>query len=155
MRDTVCELECNIDDMTAEELAFAAERLMAAGARDVTITPVIMKKGRPASLLTVMCGAEEEEKERFVRLIFRYTTTIGIRELISERYLLDREVYTADTPLGPMRYKHVSGFGADRIKAEYEDLAAAACERDTGIADIRTKVMPYLEEDLKKRTRKD
>ena len=89
-KDRVCELECNIDDMTPEELAFAAEQLMKAGARDVQIMPIVMKKGRPAHMITVMCADGEEEKERFARLLFRYTTTIGIREVISERYVLDR-----------------------------------------------------------------
>ena len=98
MKDRICEFECNIDDMTAEELAFAAERLMEEGAKDVTLTSVQMKKGRPATLLTVMCADEEAEKERFVRLIFRYTTTIGIRELISERYILDRREDPLDPP---------------------------------------------------------
>ena len=68
MKDRICEFECNIDDMTAEELAYAAERLMAEGAKDVTLTPVQMKKGRPATLLTVMFADDEEEKERFARL---------------------------------------------------------------------------------------
>ena len=145
IKDRVCELECNIDDMTAEEIAFAAERLMAAGAKDVTITPVIMKKGRPASLMTVMCGADDEEKERFVRLIFRYTSTIGIREVISERFILSREEHTAETPYGPVRYKHVTGYGADRCKAEYEDLAGIAAERDISIAEARALIRPFIE----------
>ena len=63
MKDRICEFECNIDDMTAEELAFAAERLMEEGAKDVTLAPVEMKKGRPATLLTVMCADEEAEKD--------------------------------------------------------------------------------------------
>lgn len=54
MNDMVCEFECNIDDMTAEELAFAAERIMAGGAKDVTLTSVGMKKGRPGTMMTVM-----------------------------------------------------------------------------------------------------
>ena len=145
IKDRVCELECNIDDMTAEEIAFAAERLMASGAKDVTITPVIMKKGRPASLMTVMCGADDEEKERFVRLIFRYTSTIGIREVISERFILSREEHTAETPYGPVRYKHVTGYGADRCKAEYEDLAGIAAERDISIAEARALIRPFIE----------
>ena len=148
IKDKVCELECNIDDMTAEEIAFASERLMAAGAKDVTITPVIMKKGRPASVLTVMCAADDEEKERFVRLIFRYTSTIGIREVISERYILSREEHAAETPYGHVRYKHVTGYGADRCKAEYEDLAGIASERDISISLAREMVMPYLTDDL-------
>ena len=147
-RDRVCELECNIDDMTAEELAFAAARLMEDGARDVTITPVIMKKGRPASLLTVMCGAEEEEKHRFVSLIFKYTSTIGIREIISERYVLDRVSREVDTPYGTVRYKHVNGYGVDRYKIEYEDLASIAASEGVSIADARAIVTEYVEDDL-------
>ena len=143
-KDRICELECNIDDMTAEEVAFAAERIMAAGARDVTVTPAVMKKGRPAWLFTVMCGDNEEEKERFARLIFRYTSTIGIRTVISERFILDREICTAETPYGPVRYKHVTEYGADRIKAEYDDLAGIAASRDISLAEARDLVMPYL-----------
>jgi len=144
MKDRICEFECNIDDMTAEELAFAAERLMEEGAKDVTLTPVQMKKGRPATLLTVMCVDEEAEKERFVRLIFRYTTTIGIRELISERYILDRREETLDTPYGPVRRKIVSGYGTERYKLEYEDLARIAREEDMSIGEARRLVFGYM-----------
>ena len=118
MKDRICEFECNIDDMTAEELAFAAERLMEEGARDVTLRPLQMKKGRPATLMTVMCADEEAEKERFVRLIFKYTTTIGIRELISERFILDRKEEILDTAYGKVRCKRVSGYGAERSKLQ-------------------------------------
>ena len=141
MKDRICELECNIDDMTAEELAFAAERLMAEGAKDVTMAPVQMKKGRPATLLTVMCADEETEKDRFVRLIFKYTTTIGIRELISERYILDRSEVTLNTAYGKVRCKKVSGYGVERSKPEYEDLARIAAERGISIADARELVL--------------
>ena len=144
MKDRVCEFECNIDDMTAEELAFAAERLMEEGAKDVTLTPVVMKKGRPATMLTVMIPDEEDEKERMAGLIFRYTTTIGIREIISERYILDREEKLVDTPYGKVRCKFVSGFGVKRHKFEYEDLAGIAKERGTGISDIRSEIEGLL-----------
>lgn len=137
MKDRICELECNIDDMTAEELAYAAERLMEQGAKDVTLRQIVMKKGRPATLMTVMCGDAEAEKERMVSLIFRYTSTIGIRELISERYILDRSSGSLDTEYGTVRYKHVSGYGADRYKFEYDDLARIAREKDISIADAR------------------
>lgn len=141
MKDRVCELECNIDDMTAEELAFAAERIMEEGARDVTLTPVQMKKGRPATLMTVMCADEDTEKERFVRLIFKYTTTIGIRELISERYILDRTEETLDTAYGKVRFKKVSGYGVERSKPEYEDLARVAREQGISIKEARELVI--------------
>ncbi|MBR3126327.1 MAG: DUF111 family protein [Mogibacterium sp.] len=144
MKDRICELECNIDDMTAEELAFAAEMLMAEGAKDVTLRSVQMKKGRPATLLTVMCSDEEEEKDRFVRLVFKYTTTIGIRELISERYILERNEETFDTAYGKVRFKRVSGYGVERSKPEYEDLARIARERGISIAEARDLVIGSL-----------
>ena len=146
MKDRVCELRCNIDDMTAEEIAFAAERLMAEGARDVAAEAAVMKKGRPAYVLTVMCADDEAEKERFVRLIFRYTSTIGIREILSQRYILERSAGEADTPYGAVRYKHVTGYGADRVKAEYDDLARIAAAREISIADARELVLPYVRE---------
>lgn len=145
MKDRVCEFECNIDDMTAEELAFAAGRLMEEGAKDVTLTQVQMKKGRPATLMTVMCSDEESEKERFVRLIFKHTSTIGIRELISERYILDRRERSFDTPYGEVRRKEVSGYGVSRSKYEYEDLSRIAKELDVSIAEARRLVADHIE----------
>ena len=144
MKDRICEFKCNIDDMTAEELAFAAEQLMEEGAKDVTLDPVQMKKGRPATIMTVMCADEEAEKERFVRLIFKYTTTIGIRELISERYILDRSEETLRTPFGDVRCKRVSGYGAERFKFEYDDLARIAREKGISIAEARMLVLGSL-----------
>ena len=118
-----------------------ASRLVIAGAKDVTLSSIQMKKGRPATLLTVMCSDEEAEKERFIRLIFKYTTTIGIRELVSERYILDRREETLDTPYGKVRCKRVSGFGVERSKLEYEDLARIAGERGISIAEARELVL--------------
>lgn len=147
MKDRICEFECNIDDMTGEELAFAAERLMEEGARDVTLRQIQMKKGRPATLMTVMVPDEESEKERMIALIFRYTSTIGIRELISERYILDRKEETADTPYGPVRFKAVSGYGVSRAKPEYEDLARIAREEGVSISGAGALVKDYLKQE--------
>jgi uncharacterized protein (DUF111 family) len=145
MKDRVCEFKCNIDDMNAEELAFAAERLMEEGAKDVTLSSVQMKKGRPATLLTVMCADEEEEKERFVRLIFKYTSTIGIREVISERHVLERSEEALNTVYGLVRCKRVSGYGVERSKFEYEDLARIAREQGISVAEARELVKSVIE----------
>ncbi len=141
MKDRICEFECNIDDMTAEELAFAGERLMEEGAKDVTLASMMMKKGRPATLMTVMCADDEAEKERMIGLIFRYTSTIGIREVVSERYILERTERTVETSYGPVRCKEVSGYGVSRSKLEYEDLARIARDREISIAEARSLVM--------------
>ena len=144
MKDKVCELKCNIDDMTAEEIAFASERLMDEGAKDVTVGSVVMKKGRPAYVLTVMCSDDEKEKERFIGLIFRYTSTIGIREIISERYILERSSEELETPYGTVRFKRVKGYGTERIKPEYDDLALIAKQKDISISDARELVLTYI-----------
>ena len=75
--------------MTAEEIGFAMERLFEGGALDVYTIPIEMKKNRPGTLIHVMC--REEKKEEIIRLIFKHTTTIGIRENRMRRYILDRK----------------------------------------------------------------
>lgn len=145
--DRVCEFECNLDDMTAEEIAFASEQLMAAGAKDVATSAIGMKKGRPGTLLTVMCADDEETKSKMISLIFKYTTTIGIREVISQRYVLDREESVISTPYGDVRCKKVSGYGVSRFKLEYEDLARIARDKDISIRDARELVMSLISKD--------
>jgi pyruvate/2-oxoglutarate/acetoin dehydrogenase E1 component len=124
----------------------AAERLMEEGAKDVALSSIQMKKGRPATLMTVMCADDEDEKKRVVGLIFKYTTTIGIRELISERYVLDRVEKTYDTPYGAVRVKEVSGYGISRSKIEYENLARIAREQGVSIAEARRLVEASISE---------
>ena len=129
-QDGIVELACNLDDMTPEEIGFAAERLLEAGAPDVFTTPIGMKKNRPGVLLTVLC--REEQRHEMLRLLFRHTTTLGVRESVCKRYILDRAGETAETAYGPVRIKKASGWGVTREKAEYEDLARIA--RETGVS---------------------
>ena len=134
-RDQVAELACNIDDMSAEDIAFAAERLMDEGALDVFTTAIGMKKSRPAVLLTVLCAISE--KERFARLIFKYTSTLGIREYTCSRYVLERKLETRKTAFGNVRVKKAEGYGVSREKYEYEDLAAIAAEKGISLESLR------------------
>ena len=117
----IAELTCNIDDMTGEAIGFAAEELLAAGAADVFLTPIYMKKSRPATMLTVLCGTADEDK--FTRLMFKLTATLGVRVTVKRRAELRRETVTRQTPLGDVRVKISEGFGVRREKAEYDDLA--------------------------------
>ena len=134
-RDKVAELRCNIDDMSAEDMAFAAERLLDEGALDVFTSPIGMKKSRPAVLLTVLCPMSE--KERFARLIFTYTSTLGIREYTCSRYVLERKLETIKTPFGDVRVKKAEGYGISREKYEYDDLAAIAKEKGISLQKLR------------------
>lgn len=130
----VSELRCNLDDMTPEAVAFAAEQLLAAGALDVYTVPVGMKKSRPGVLLCVVC--REEEKDALVRLIFRHTTTLGVRESVCRRYMLSREMECVPTPYGDVHKKRAAGYGVEREKYEYEDLARIARETGTSLAEL-------------------
>lgn len=141
---TVCSLECNIDDMTGEELGFAKEELMKSGALDVFSTPVSMKKGRPGELLTVIC--KTDDKERMAGEIFRLTSTIGIREKICERYILDRKACKINTPYGEITVKTVSGYGVHRSKIEYEDLRKIADSEGISIAAARKIAERFIAE---------
>lgn len=132
--DTVAELSCNVDDMTAEAVGYAMEAFFAAGALEVYTTPAGMKKSRPGVVLHVMC--REDKKDEMAALIFRHTTTIGIREAVSKRYTLKRSVKTVQTPFGEIRKKISSGYGVTREKYEYEDLARIASERGMSIQEI-------------------
>lgn len=126
----IWELACNLDDITGEEVGFAMERLLEAGALDVYTTAIGMKKNRPGVLLTCLC--QEQQRDAMVKLLFLYTTTLGVREQPWSRRTLARTMETRDTEYGPVRVKTVSGFGVQREKAEFEDLARIA--RDKGIS---------------------
>lgn len=132
--DTVTELCCNLDDMTAEAIGFAEEQFFAAGALEVYTLPAQMKKSRPGSLLSVIC--REKDKEQMLRLIFRHTTTLGVRENINHRYTLSRTTETVRTDLGKVRKKVSSGYGVKREKYEYEDMARMAREQDISLAEV-------------------
>ena len=134
-RETIAQLCCNLDDMTPEALGFVQERLWEAGALDVTTTPVGMKKNRPGVLLTCMCRLED--RERLVSLLFRHTTTLGIRESQCSRYTLSRSQRSLETPWGPVRIKTSAGWGVTREKPEYEDLAKIARDQDLPLDKVK------------------
>ena len=133
--DSILELQCNLDDMTPEDIGFAMERLLEGGALDVFTTAIGMKKNRPGSLLTVLC--REDQREEMVALLFRHTTTLGIRQTPHRRYTLERRTEALDTKYGTVRCKLSEGYGITRRKVEYDDLARLAREQDVSITQIR------------------
>ena len=131
--ETVLELRCNLDDMSPEELGFAMERLLEAGALDVFTTPIGMKKSRPGVMLTTLC--KQADRDAMLRCLFRHTTTLGVRETVCARETLRRSFRTVETPSGPVRIKCAEGWGVKREKAEYEDLARIARERGISLRE--------------------
>ncbi len=133
--DEVFEIACNIDDMTGEELAFAADAVRDAGALDVSLVSAVMKKGRPGTILLAL--AAPDRREDVVAAILRHTSTLGIRESRVKRTVLGRAEETVATPLGELRLKTASGCGVSRSKFEYDDLAAAARAQGIPLAEAR------------------
>ena len=136
--NSVSELCCNLDDMTPEEVGFATETLIQQGALDVYTTGVQMKKNRPGIILTCLC--RECDKEKFIRLLFRYTTTLGIREYRCQRYELHRRIEETDTEFGKVHKKISEGYGIQREKFEYEDLAQLARTLDLSLRQVQEKI---------------
>lgn len=133
--DTVFELRCNLDDMTGEDLAFAKEELLKAGALDVYTVAIGMKKSRPGVLLSVLC--REGQRQEMAKLIFRHTTSLGIREHKEQRYLLRREIEKYESSMGPVSVKKSSGYGCQKEKYEYEDIARLARQEKEPVEKIR------------------
>ena len=122
--DKVVEMKFNVDDMTGEEIGYATGVLMDNGALDVFTTAVYMKKNRPGILFTVL--VKLEDKEKFAKLIFEHTTTIGIRFSEMERFKLARREEKVMTKYGEVSFKVSEGFGVSKVKPEYDDVKGIA-----------------------------
>ena len=133
--DEIIELICNVDDMTGEEIGFAVNRLFTFGAREVFTVAVQMKKARPGVMLHVL--TDTEKKDEMVRRIFALTSTIGIRVVPAERYILERREESVKTSLGTVRRKICSGYGVERYKWEYDDVEAIAREQNMSVREVR------------------
>ena len=136
--EEILELSCNLDDCTGEAIGFAMERLLDAGALDVYWTSVGMKKNRPGILLTCMCRPLDREK--MVELLFRHTTTLGVRESAFRRYTLSRESKTIQTPDGDIRVKVSTGYGVTREKPEFDDLAKIARKTGKSLSELQRSI---------------
>ena len=133
--ETVYALACNLDDMTPEDVGFAMEKLYDAGAVEAYTTAVGMKKNRPGVLLTALC--RPERRDAVLKAMLTHTTTLGVREQRLARYALDRSVERVETAFGAVRRKVAQGFGVERRKWEYDDLAAVAREKDMPLDAVR------------------
>ena len=134
----IVELVCNIDDMTPEALAFAASRLLEAGALDVYTVPGTMKKGRPGWVLTVLCDPTQEGE--LARKILAETTTNGLRARRCGKYFLTPRAGQVQTQWGPVGLKLAQGFGLTHVKPEFEEAAALAREHDLSYQEVMRAV---------------
>jgi uncharacterized protein (TIGR00299 family) protein len=128
-------LEANLDDMNPQIYSFFAERALEAGALDVFSIAVQMKKSRPGQLVTVLC--KPEDREKFADMLFRETTTLGVRQSQITRRALQRECVAVQTPHGPIRMKIARLRGQIlNVAPEYEDCRKAAAERGVPLKQV-------------------
>ena len=133
--DRVWVLETNLDDLPGEVVGYATAQLLAAGALDAYVTPIQMKKNRPGVMISALC--EEAKVPELEAILFRETTTLGIRRYPVSRHKLRREAATVETPLGPIRGKlgWIEG-RPPQFSPEYDDCARVATERGVAIRDV-------------------
>jgi len=133
---TVVVQEAQIDDASPEDLAFLADQLRQAGALDVFIQAITMKKGRVGQLLSVIAAPEQLPGLR--QVWWRHSPTLGLREHHQQRWALQRRTQQCDTPLGPVRLKWaLLPDGRWRSKIEHDDLSALACRHGLALAQVR------------------
>ena len=138
LEDTIIEMSCNLDDMTPEEIGYAVEQLLLSPALDVFTTSIMMKKQRPSTMLTVLCKVDDIDNLR--DLIFKHTTSIGIRYHRCNRYILKRSTGDIDWEGNRIIFKTSSGFGVKRHKYEYNSLAAIAKQNDMSLLDLKRQL---------------
>jgi uncharacterized protein (DUF111 family) len=127
-------LETNIDDMNPEFYPHVVNKMLAGGAMDAYLNPIIMKKGRPGVVLSVLCSSEF--RSRMIDLIYQETTTLGIRISSLERLKLPREKIEVETPWGKIRGKKATWNGKTRITPEFEDCRRLSEEKGVPLQDI-------------------
>lgn len=136
--ERVALIECNIDDMPPEQLAYVCQLIMERGALDVWQTPIVMKKGRMAAQLSVLCALDAQE--RMAGEVLRHTSTLGVRIAHYERRVLPRSMRTVDTQYGSVRVKLAPGKAAP----EYEDCRKAAQRSGAPIASVYAAALEAL-----------
>jgi len=144
-REELSLLECNIDDMNPELYPHLLDRLLASGAKDAWIAPLVMKKGRPGILVSVLCEGRDEST--MTRLLFAETTTLGVRSGSLSRTALERTIQNLDTPYGPVPVKvTLQPDGSRRVKPEYEACRSIALEWELPLRQVYRELERILEE---------
>ncbi len=131
-------IEANIDDMNPQIYGYLIDRLLKAGALDAFLTPVIMKKGRPAIKLSVLCGPENAPGLK--ELVFRETTTLGVRFYRAGRSTLERKIETIETEFGPVRFKSACRGGRTSMAPEYDDCVNIAAKTGLPLREVMDRL---------------
>jgi uncharacterized protein (TIGR00299 family) protein len=142
MSDEIVSIETNIDDMNPEIYPYVIEKLISAGAHDAYLIPILMKKGRPGIILSVL--AEREKINRLLDIIFRETTTLGVRIQPIERKKLPRSTKQVQTSFGIASAKVIIVEGKEQLRVEFEECKRIASEKNLPLAEVYRKLEKEL-----------
>ena len=143
-------LETNVDDLEPELYEFVIERLLAAGAQDAWLTPIVMKKSRPAVTVSVLCSREQEQEIR--RILFRETGTLGVRSTPVAKTALAREILKVETSYGPVAVKvGTLEDGGVTLSPEFEDCARLAREFGVPAREVHQEAVRRAREEIDRR----
>jgi len=133
--EVVSVIEANLDDMSPQLYGFFIDQALAAGALDVTCTPIQMKKDRPGILVSVLCTPEKSDA--LAQMLFEQTTTIGVRIYEARRKVLERELVSVQTPYGAVKVKVARREGKVlNVAPEYEDCQRLAREKKVPLKQV-------------------
>ena len=135
----ISELSCNLDDMTPEDISCAEKILFKNGALDVFKTSIQMKKNRMGTLLTCLCRKSDSDK--MSQLMLKHTTTLGVREVICKRTVLERKAVDIETKFGKIKAKISTGNDIYKMKPEYDDVEKAAEENNLTFGEVYREIM--------------
>lgn len=133
--DQVTLLQTNLDDQTPEAIGFLMEQVMGAGALDAWVTPILMKKGRPAHELSILAG--RDTWQALEGLLFQQTRTLGVRRVMMDRTKLPRSLHEVETPFGKVRGKVRLLDGSSSFHPEFEDCARLARQRGVTLQEVQ------------------
>ena len=142
LQDKAIMVECNIDDMNPEIYQYVLEKLFEKGALDVFLTPIIMKKSRPAIKLSAICTPDTSEN--IINTILHETSTLGVRQYEVNRTILNRETITIETKYGKVRVKKSFNQQTEKYKPEFDDCAQLATKLNVPITDIMNEAMKLI-----------
>jgi len=142
LSDECLVIETNLDDMNPQDYEWVMDRLYQAGAREVYLTPTIMKRSRPGVLLTVLC---DEDRTDILDVLFEETTTLGVRMWRTSRAILPREQVLVPTPYGKLRIKVFIHKAEKKFTLEYQDLLEFARRSGRPLKDLRRELTEYVE----------
>lgn len=142
-QDHVLLIETNLDDATGQELSDVMQLLLEKGAKDVWTAPITMKKGRPAYKLSLL--AAPAQNDEMVKILFETTSSIGVRQLLLDRKIMQRTIRLEKTALGDVHVKHLSYQGFSKISFEHDELLALAKEKRCTITEVKNQLMEQLQ----------